>query len=204
MRPPFLNSHYWRFFFRPSYYAISIPIVLSLVGTLLFASLNASTLNNIFANRWGLAYLLGSTFFHGGLFHFAMNSMALHFIGGQMLLPVIRTKLFTALLITSAIAALLVNNLISDSPAVGISGAIMGVVACAVYPFARMPMRLLLIHDLIPNLRPFQYRYIAFALPVIDICGILFGWQFFAHHAHLAGFCTGAAFGYVLFGLGKK
>lgn len=195
MRIPFAI---WRLK-HPLYYPLTIPIGLSLIGTLFFYFSTPDAFTAVFHNRWHPVYLLGSTFIHGGFLHLFMNALALFFIGYQLLLPALGRKRFFHLFIAAAVIALLANNFLSPSPAIGMSGALMGIVACAVYPCGLVPMRLFVIHDLIPRLPPFQYRYVVAALPMIDLCGIIFDWQLFAHWAHLGGFATGLVYGYLCF-----
>ena len=187
-------------FFHPDYAPIYVPILLSLAGAIFFMQSDSLTLLTLLSNRWSLHYFLATPFIHGGAGHFLLNTLALHYIGGMMLLPLLGKKQFSLLLLVAAVTANLVNNLLSEAPAIGFSGAIMGVVACALYPYARAPMRLLFIHDIL-RLPPFQFRYIVAFIVALDILGIIFNWHFFAHWAHLGGFAAGLIFGALRFKL---
>ena len=185
-------------FFHPRYAPVYIPILLSLLGALVFSYGDREFLSHLFEHRLSPAYIIISPFLHLGAAHFLLNAMALHYIGGQLLLPAIGAKRFTIILITAALTSQLINTLISPYPAIGISGAVMALLSCSLYPFGRLPMKLLFIHDIL-RLKPFLFRNIALFIVAIDICGIIFGWHFFAHWAHLGGFATGLAFGYIIF-----
>lgn len=185
-------------FFHRSYAPIYVPTALSLIGTLVFNFADREFLYLIFQNSLSPTYILVSPFLHGGFAHFLFNAMALHFIGGQLLLPAIGARRFVILFVVAALASQLFNTWVSPNPAIGISGAIMAMLSCSLYPFGRLPMRLLFIHDIL-NLKPFPLRYIALFIVGLDICGIVFGWNFFAHWAHLAGFTVGMAAGYLIF-----
>ena len=188
-----INAPLWR-----AYWAVYIIIAASVLGTLLF--LSAAARNFILAEQYTSQYLLVSPFMHAGFTHLFLNIMGLHYIGGRMLLPFIGNRRFCWLFALSAFGATMINNLFAAAPAVGISAAVLGMLSCALYPLGRMPVKLLLIHDLF-RLRPFALWKVAAFAVLLDVCGIIFGWGFFAHWAHLAGFAIGGIFGYVIFRL---
>lgn len=187
-----------RNFFHIDYAPIFVPAILSLIGTLFFLGAERAELIVLLSDRWSLHYLLATPFMHAGFLHCLLNMMALHYLGGGMLLPLLGRRRFTVLLVLGALFGHVLNNLMSPVPAIGFSAAIMAVVACGLYPYSRAGMKLLLIHDLF-RLPPFQYRYIVAFIVLLDIVGIIFGWHFFAHWAHLGGFATGLAGGYLVF-----
>ena len=147
---------------------------------------------------WSAIYLLGAPFIHAGLAHLLLNIMGLHFIGGQLVLPSIGARRFLILFALAALFGGIVNNILGNAPAVGISAAVLGMFSCSLYRFAHAGVKLLLIHDLL-RLRPFALWKVAAFIVGLDICGIIFNWQFFAHWAHLAGFLTGGIYGWFIF-----
>ncbi|MBE8157800.1 MAG: rhomboid family intramembrane serine protease [Betaproteobacteria bacterium] len=148
--------------------------------------------------RWSPQYLLLSPFIHGGAAHLILNIMGLHYIGGQLILPLLGARRFLALFAAAAVAGNIANNIFTDKPAVGISAAVLGMLSCALYKFGRAPMRLLLLHDIF-RLRPFPlWKFAAFAA-FLDVAGIILGWGVLAHWAHLAGFAVGGVFGWFIF-----
>lgn len=185
-------------FFHANYSPIYVPAVLSFAGTLFYLYADRLQLIALLADRWSLHYLIATPFIHAGAAHFIFNVMALHYVGGQMLLPLMGRRHFIALLAIGAIVGNLLNNILSPTPAIGISSAIMALLACALYPYGKVPMKFLFIHDIL-RLPPFQFRHIAAFIVALDICGIIFNWHFFAHFAHLGGFVSGAVFGYFRF-----
>ncbi len=146
-------------------------------------------------NMWSPVYLLGSPFIHAGAGHLLFNVLALHYIGGMLLLPLLGTRRFLALFFLAAIVAGAANNIISGIPAVGISAAVLAMFSCALYRYAYTPMKLLFIHDLF-RLRPFAMWKLGAFIVGLDVAGIVFGWGFFAHWAHLTGFAVGGVFGW--------
>ena len=180
----------------PAKRPIHIIIALSAAGWLFFESDPARALR-ILSARWSPEYWLLSPFFHGALWHFLLNAMALNFLGGP-LLRILGARRFVALFIAAAVAANLANNLFADAPAVGVSGAILGLLACMTYPFGQAPMKFLLLHDLL-RLPPFPLWKIAAGLALLDVAGIVLRWEFFAHWGHLGGFLCGLAMGWIFF-----
>ena len=188
----------FRRFFHPYYIPIYLPAVLSLIGTLFFLFGDRTTLIWMLHDRWSLTYFLCAPFIHSGVFHLILNVFFLHYVGGQMLLPIIGARRFILLFVTAAVVGNIVNNLVSIVPAIGISAATMSILACTLYRYGEMPMKFLLLHDLL-RLPPFQLRYLAAFAVLVDIAGIIFNWHFIAHGAHLGGFATGLVFGAYFF-----
>ena len=75
-------------------------------------------------------------------------------------------------------------------PRIGISAAVLGMLSCALYPYGRAPMKFLFIHDVL-RLPPFPLYGVAAFIVMLDIAGVLLGWGYFAHWAHLGGFAAG-------------
>ena len=188
----------FRYLLQPRYYPITIPIALSIVATLLFSTASNQFLYTLFSNKWSVQYLVLSPLMHSNVLHLLMNSLALFFIGSEMLLPTIGKRSFIWLFIVAALASNIVNNLATTVPAIGMSGAIMGLVGGSLYRFGNYPIRLMLIHDVLP-LPPFLFKNVVLTLIAIDIFGIVFHWQLFAHWAHLGGIATGLIWGYGVF-----
>ena len=183
-------------FFHPDYAPVYVPALLSLAGTLFFLYGDRLAVMDIVSNRWSPHYLLATPFIHANWAHFLLNMLVLHHIGGAMLLPLIGRLRFSLLLAGGALAGSVLNNLLTEAPAIGISAALMAVVGCALYPYAKAPMKLFVIHDF-TRLPPFQFRYVVLFVVLMDIGGVIFDWNFFAHWAHLGGMSVGLAFGYL-------
>ncbi len=181
-----------------SYAPVAALIGLAIAGTVLYATSERAALLELFSDRWSMRYLSASTFMHGGFLHLLLNAMALHLVGGQMLLPFLRGPRVLALFAAGALAGHLANNLLGEAPAIGISAAVMGMLAFALYPFHKLPMRLMIIHDIL-RLRPIPLGALAVFIVALDITGIILDWGFFAHWAHLGGFAAGGLAGMVFF-----
>lgn len=144
-------------------------------------------------------HFTAAPFIHAGLPHFLLNVMGLHFIGGQMVLPLVGARRFTALFALAAACGIAANNIFGGGvPAVGISAAVLGMLSCSLYRFGRAPVKLLLINDLL-RMRPFPLWKAAAFMAALDVAGIIFGWTLFAHWAHLAGFAAGGVWGWFAF-----
>ena len=177
----------------PGYAPVYAIAALSFCGA--FALSFPAASDFIFAGLWTPQYILLSPFVHSGAAHFLLNILGLHYIGGQMLLPFLGARRFLLLFAVSALAGTVANNLLSGGAAAGISAAVLGMLACSLHRFARTPMRLLLVHDLL-RLPPFPLWTFAAFVVFLDIAGLIFGWRFFAHWAHLAGFAAGGVCGF--------
>ncbi|MGI9337190.1 MAG: rhomboid family intramembrane serine protease [Gammaproteobacteria bacterium] len=186
-----------RRFFIPGFAPVYVIGGASFAGALLFSH-PPEWLVDLFGSRWSPQYFLLATFMHAGFLHALLNVAALFFIGGQLLLPLLGMRRWLLLFGGGALAGHLANNLFSDSPAVGISAAVLAMLGCAVFPFGKMPVRFMLLHDIL-RLPPFRLSSVAAFFVMLDIIGVISGWHFFAHTAHLAGFALGAAFGYFHF-----
>ena len=111
-------------------------------------------------------------------------SIARHcFLSAGLLLPLLSTGQWLWLFGGGALAGHLANNLFGNTPAVGISAAVLAMLGCAIFPFGKMPVKLLLIHDIL-RLPPFRLSSVAAFFVALDIIGIIFNWHFFAHKAH--------------------
>jgi len=182
----------------PRYQPVIVPAVLSVMGALFYRFADNELLLYVLYDRWSLRYFALSPFVHAGAAHALLNIMALHYIGGMMLLPLIGARRFIILFIVAAVTATAVNNLFTMAPAIGISAAVMALLSCSLYRYANAPMKFVILHDLL-RLPPFRFRYVAAFIVVLDVAGIVFGWHFFAHWAHLTGFAVGLIGGYLQF-----
>lgn len=186
-----------RQFFIPGFAPVYVIGGASFVGALLFSH-PPEWLFAMLQSRWSPQYFVLATFMHAGFLHAIINIAALFFIGGQLLLPVLTMRRWLVLFVGGALAGHLANNLFSDIPAVGISAAVLAMLGCAIFPFGQMPVRFLLLHDIL-RLPPFRLSSVAGFFVALDIVGVIFNWHFFAHTAHLAGFIFGATYGYLRF-----
>ena len=184
--------------FIPGYWPVYSIAAASVCGALFLSFSPLAAARLLFGELWSPQYLLLSPFLHSGPAHLLLNVLGLHYIGGQMLLPLLGARRFLIVFALCALAGGIINNLLGESPAVGISGAVLGMLACSLHRFAHAPMRLLLLHDLF-RLRPFPLWKAAAFVVFLDVAGIVFGWRLFAHWAHLAGFVAGGAAGFFLF-----
>ena len=153
--------------------------------------------DGILASRWSPEYWLLAPLLHDHLWHFLMNALALFFLG-EPLARLLSARRFLALVAAGATAANLANNIFADSPAIGISGAVLAVLACLTYPHGRAPVKFVGIHDLL-RLPPFPLWKIAAGLLLLDIAGAAFNWGFFAHWGHMGGFAAGMGMGWLFF-----
>ena len=190
---PALNFH-----LPPHYQPIIAAAVLSVAGTLFYQIANNELLLYVLYDRWSLRYFLLSPFIHAGAAHAMLNIMALHYVGGMMLLPLIGARRLVFLFITAAVVATAANNLLTPAPAIGISAAVMALLSCCLYRYANAPMKFIILHDLL-RLPPFRFRHVVAFIVLMDVIGIVFGWHFFAHWAHLTGFAVGLIAGYFIF-----
>ena len=174
---------------------IHLLIALSCAGWLFLESDRAAA--GILSDRWSPAYWLLAPFFHGALWHFLLNALTLNFLG-EPLLRILGPRRFLGLFAACACGGNLANNLFGQNPAVGISGAVLGILACMTYPHGRAPVKFLVIHDLL-RLPPFPLWKVAAGLALLDVAGILLGWEVFAHWGHLGGFASGMGMGWLYF-----
>ena len=185
-------------FLRPGYQPVYLIAAASVIGTLFFSTVQSQWLPELLSGRWTLQYFLLTPFMHGGFAHLLFNLMALHFIGGMMLLPAVGWRNFLLVFVIAIMVGNLANNFFAANPAIGISGGIMGMLSCVLYPLGRVPMKFLFIHDIL-RLPPFPLYGVAIFVVMLDIAGLLFSWQHFAHWGHLGGFAAGAVVGWFIF-----
>lgn len=186
-----------RRFFIPGFAPVYAIGGASFVGALLLSN-SPGWVIDVLQSRWSPQYFVLATFMHAGFLHALLNVAALFFIGGQLLLPTLAMRRWLWLFGGGALAGHLANNIFGDAPAVGISAAVLAMLGCAIFPFGRMPVKFVLLHDIL-RLPPFRLSSVAGFLVMLDITGIIFGWQLFAHLAHLGGFAFGITFGYLHF-----
>ena len=128
-----------RRFFIPGFAPVYIIGGASFAGALLL-QYPPDWIYALLHNHWSPQYLLLATFMHAGFWHALLNSAALFFIGGQMLLPLLSTGQWLWLFGGGALAGHLANNLFGNTPAVGISAAVLAMLGCAIFPFGKMPV----------------------------------------------------------------
>ena len=139
----------------------------------------------------------GSTLLHGDFFHWFFN-MAFLWVFGNAICAKVGNWRYLALYILFTLAASCFHLLIDDSPALGASGSINGIIGFyfALYPINQIKMFYWFL------LRPGTfdvtgYWVIAFWL-LGDIYGALTGGGGVAYGAHLGGFMGGMALAFVL------
>lgn len=137
--------------------------------------------------------MLTSMFSQATLWHFGFNMMALYSFGTTMC-DVLGRDQFLALYLSTGLTANFVSHAITSFknpatvlPSLGASGAIYGLVSSCAYLFPDQSIYLIFV--------PFVTFKMAYAVPGLmglDALGIIRGWRFFDHWAHLSG----AGFGY--------
>jgi membrane associated rhomboid family serine protease len=141
--------------------------------------------------------LVTHLFMHGGLFHLFFNMFALYMFGGMME-QLWGSKRFFNFYMICGIVAGLVHLLLEKgvAPAVGASGAIMGLLAAFAYLFPNTPLYLMFIPI------PIKAKYALPGLMALDLFGGIYQVEGdnIAHWAHLGG----AAAGFILVLLWNK
>ncbi|HLE47107.1 MAG TPA: rhomboid family intramembrane serine protease [Candidatus Thermoplasmatota archaeon] len=123
--------------------------------------------------------------------HIIFNGLALYFFGPHIELRFGRVHFLTFFLAAGA-ASSIIQAVIAPNPALGASGAIMGIIGLTIIlePKARILM------FPFPTPIPLWVAGILFAL--IDVAGAMSGSSGIGNFAHLAGMALGLAWGYVL------
>ena len=139
---------------------------------------------DFFARPW---MLLTSMFLHGSVIHLLFNMYVL-FMFGTLLEGKLGRARFLFVYFLTGLAASLAYILFSSNPALGASGAIMGVLG--------------VITVLMPDLRvlfffaiPMSLRTAAIIIVIMEVIGFMPG---IAHVAHLGGFFAGILYGLTL------
>mmetsp|Transcript_47964 Transcript_47964/g.150468 ORF Transcript_47964/g.150468 Transcript_47964/m.150468 type:complete len:382 (+) Transcript_47964:4146-5291(+) len=163
----------------------------------------SSTLEHAYSwlNRYFLHYafsgrgfpLLGSTFSHITLPHFAFNMFAL-FSFGQPLVDVLGPENFLACYLSAGVLSSLGGMMIKlmttcTTPSLGASGAVlfMASLTALLWPSAQFGIIFLPFISL-----PAQTMLLG--IVALDISGLVLGWRMFDHGAHLAAVATGFLF----------
>ncbi|MEO9210183.1 MAG: rhomboid family intramembrane serine protease [Ginsengibacter sp.] len=185
--------------FRPS--ESSTPIVLNLIiiNVIVFIAqmvLDNSALDpNWFTNFLAL-YPFNTSYFepyqlvthmfaHGGFLHILFNMYAL-WLFGAVLERKWGPKKFLIFYFACGLAAGVTQMLLSPAPAIGASGAIMGLLAAFAFTFPNVEFYI------IPFPFPIKAKWLAIIYGAIDIFGGFFGiGDNIAHFAHLGGLIMG-------------
>lgn len=123
-------------------------------------------------------------FMHGDWMHILFNMFTL-WMFGRMLENLWGSKRFLQVYITSGLGAAAAHLLTSASPALGASGAVMGLMAAFAYLFPNTEFY-------IYGLFPIRAKYLIGGLVLIDLFGGLYNsGDRIAHWAHLGGALTG-------------
>jgi len=150
---------------------------------------------------WHLWQLITYQFLHGGLLHLAVNCWVLFLFGREVEWAFGKAR-FLALYFTSGVVGGLLHAFVAlvwpqyfDSPVVGASAGIFGVVAAfaMLYPDRRLTLLLFFIIPL-----RMRVKSLLWVSLVLSTLGLAFHDSFFggnvAHAAHLGGILTGLAF----------
>lgn len=129
--------------------------------------------------------LITHMFAHGGIGHILFNMFALWSFG-IMLERVWGAKKFLFFYFACGLAAALAQMFLSNSPAIGASGAIMGVLAAFAYLYPNLTL------FMFPIPFPVKAKYAIIVIAAIDIFGgISPSSDNIAHFAHLGGLVMG-------------
>lgn len=144
--------------------------------------------SDVFARPW---ILITSMFLHASFGHIFFNMYAL-LMFGSLIEQRIGSKRFLITYFSCGAIASLVYSLVSSAPALGASGAIMGILGLTIM---LMPDLQILLFFFIPM----SMRTAGIAFVVIEILGIFgLGFPGIANTAHLAGLFCGLAYGLYL------
>jgi len=129
--------------------------------------------------------LVTHMFLHGGFFHILFNMWAL-WLFGSVLEKVWGPKKFLIFYLVCGLAAGLAETfLVSGGPAIGASGAIMGLLGAFAYTFPNTQFYM------IPFPFPIKAKYMAAIFAAFDLFGGFAGSDNVAHFAHLGGLAMG-------------
>jgi membrane associated rhomboid family serine protease len=151
--------------------------------------------------HWYLWQLITFQFLHGGFLHLALNCWALYMFGREVEWVLGKPR-FLALYFTSGVVGGLLHAFVAliwpqyfDSPVVGASAGIFGVVAAFAMFYPDRRLTLLLFFVIPVNMRAKSLLWVSLTLTLL---GIAFHNSYFggnvAHAAHLGGILTGLAF----------
>ena len=134
--------------------------------------------------------LLLSTFSHSGAAHGALNMYALWGFGG-MLLQVMPAEQFVAAYVSAGVLTSLASLGVGVAractvPSLGASGAVLALVAAGTAAFPEMQLSIIFL-----PMFAFPAHQALLGLMALDSAGLLLGWKFFDHAAHLGGCLLG-------------
>jgi len=137
--------------------------------------------------------MLLSVFSHYSLFHLAANMFVLHSFTPSAT-HILGREQFVGMYLTSGVVASLGSHfhkmyIRSAVPSLGASGAIMGILGLVCSNMPNIPLGIIFI----PNFS-FSADTALKCIIAIDSTGVLLGWRFFDHAAHLSGCLFGVAF----------
>ena len=182
--------------YRPSQRTTPIVLNLIIINAIVFVA------QMVFDNTWGLTNLLalypyGSgefkpyqlvthMFAHGGFFHILFNMYALWMFGTVLERLWGPKKFLIFYFACGLVAGLAQMFLVHNAPAIGASGAIMGLLAAFAYTFPNVQFYIL------PFPFPIKAKYMAAIYAAIDLFGGFSGsTDNVAHFAHLGGLVMG-------------
>jgi len=128
--------------------------------------------------------LVTHLFAHGGIFHLFFNMFAL-WMFGSMLERVWGTKRFFIFYFACGLAAGVAHLILQNSPAIGASGAIMGLFAAFAYIFPNTQL------IIFPIPVPIKAKYAVALMAAFDLFGGVYPVDNIAHFAHLGGLVMG-------------
>lgn len=136
-----------------------------------------------------------STFSHYSLFHIFANMYVLHSFSNAAVLSLGREQFMAVYLsagVISSLSSVIVKTVTSSAGlSIGASGAIMTVLAyvCTQYPTTQLSILFL-------PMMTFSAGSAIKVIMGIDLAGVLLGWKFFDHAAHLGGASFGVFWAY--------
>ncbi|MDE3214621.1 MAG: rhomboid family intramembrane serine protease [Bacteroidota bacterium] len=182
--------------FRPSQRIPPIVLNLIIINVIVFvAQMALDGPDHVLTNFLAL-YPINSGFFkpyqlvthmfaHGGFLHILFNMYAL-WLFGSVLERIWGPKKFLIFYFICGLAAGLTQAfLVSNAPAIGASGAIMGLLAAFAYTFPNTEFFIL------PFPFPIKAKYMAAIFAALDIFGGFSGGDDIAHFAHIGGLVMG-------------
>jgi membrane associated rhomboid family serine protease len=173
------------------------PVVLNLIIINVIAFVAQLVFDSTFdlTNRFGLySYndprfepyqLVTHMFLHGGIMHILFNMYALWLFGAVLERMWGPKKFFIFYFVCGLSAGLAEMLLVPGGPAIGASGAIMGLLAGFAYTFPNTEF------FIIPFPFPIKAKYMAAIFAAFDLFGGFAGGDNVAHFAHLGGLAMG-------------
>jgi len=187
------NSNYGNSFQRTTPIVLNLIIinVLVFIVQMMFDGPDEKISNMIALWPYSTPYfkpyqLVTHMFAHGGMIHILFNMYAL-WMFGSVLEKVWGPKRFLIFYLACGLAAGVAQLMLSDAPAVGASGAIMGLLAAFAYLFPNTQFYI------IPFPFPIKAKYIVAIIAAIDLFVGFHGGKTdnIAHFAHLGGLVMG-------------